>query len=86
MILDMLLKIEPDARFFTIDTGNLFPETFEVWRQIEQRYDVKIDVYSATDFAPQSIRRAVHRPRTPGPAIPTNAAARTRSPRCRPRC
>ncbi|MBI5309900.1 MAG: phosphoadenosine phosphosulfate reductase family protein [Actinobacteria bacterium] len=55
VILDMLLKIEPNARFFTIDTGNLFPETFEVWRKIEQRYDVKIDVYNATDFAPASI-------------------------------
>lgn len=55
VILDMLLKIEPNARFFTIDTGNLFPETFEVWRKIEERYDVKIDVYNATDFAPASI-------------------------------
>lgn len=55
VILDMLLKIEPNARFFTIDTGNLFPETFDVWRRIEQRYDVKIDVYSATDFAPAEV-------------------------------
>ncbi|MBI4897706.1 MAG: phosphoadenylyl-sulfate reductase [Actinobacteria bacterium] len=55
VILDMLLKIEPNARFFTIDTGNLFPETFDVWRKIEERYDVKIDVYNATDFAPASI-------------------------------
>lgn len=55
VILDMLLKIEPGARFFTIDTGNLFPETLDVWRRIEQRYDVKIDVYNATDYAPASI-------------------------------
>ncbi|MBK5231094.1 MAG: hypothetical protein JJE27_07990, partial [Thermoleophilia bacterium] len=33
VILDMLLKIEPRTRFFTIDTGNLFPETFDVWRR-----------------------------------------------------
>ncbi|MBJ7348147.1 MAG: phosphoadenylyl-sulfate reductase, partial [Thermoleophilaceae bacterium] len=51
VILDMLLKIQPSARFFTIDTGALFPETFEIWRQIEDRYKVKIDVYSAADFA-----------------------------------
>jgi phosphoadenosine phosphosulfate reductase len=55
VILDMLLKIQPDARFFTIDTGNLFPETLDVWRRIEEKYDVEIDVYSATDFAPQRI-------------------------------
>ncbi|MFY9264842.1 MAG: phosphoadenylyl-sulfate reductase [Solirubrobacterales bacterium] len=55
VILDMLLKIEPGARFFTIDTGNLFPETLDVWRRIEERYDVRIDVYNATDFAPASI-------------------------------
>lgn len=55
VILDMLLKIEPQARFFTIDTGNLFPETFDVWRRLEERYDVKIDVYSATDFAPAEV-------------------------------
>lgn len=55
VILDMLLRIEPNARFFTIDTGNLFPETFDVWRRIEQRYDVKIDVYNAVDFAPASV-------------------------------
>lgn len=55
VILDMLLKIEPEARFFTIDTGNLFPETLDVWRRIEERYGVKIDVYNATDYAPASV-------------------------------
>jgi len=55
VILDMLLKIEPSARFFTIDTGALFPETFETWRKLEQRYDVKIDVYSAIEDAPPEL-------------------------------
>jgi phosphoadenosine phosphosulfate reductase len=45
VILDMLLAIEPRARVFTLDTGVLFPETYETWRRIEQRYDVRIDVY-----------------------------------------
>ena len=35
VILDMLMKINPKQRFFTIDNGNLFPETLEVWQQIE---------------------------------------------------
>jgi len=56
VILDMLMKINPDARLFTIDNGNLFPETLEVWREIEQRYDTKIEVFHSLEFAPQSIR------------------------------
>ena len=34
VILDMLLAIEPEARVFTLDTGVLFPETYETWRRI----------------------------------------------------
>jgi phosphoadenylyl-sulfate reductase (thioredoxin) len=45
VILDMLLAIEPGARVFTLDTGVLFPETYETWRRIEERYDIEIDVY-----------------------------------------
>ncbi len=45
VILDMLLRIEPEARVFTLDTGVLFPETYETWRRIEQRYGIAIDVY-----------------------------------------
>jgi phosphoadenosine phosphosulfate reductase len=45
VILDMLLQIEPRARVFTLDTGVLFPETYETWRRIEQRYGLTIDVY-----------------------------------------
>ena len=44
-ILDMLLAIEPQARVFTLDTGVLFPETYETWRRIEARYGIEIDVY-----------------------------------------
>lgn len=54
VILDLALKIEPSARFFTLDTGVLFPETIDVWRRIEQRYDLKIDVYNLLDdLAPE---------------------------------
>ena len=53
VIMDMLLKIEPEARFFTLDTGLLFPETYETWRKLEQRYDVKVDVYQGMSLARQ---------------------------------
>jgi phosphoadenosine phosphosulfate reductase len=45
VILDMLVKIEPTARFFVLDTGVLFPETYDTWRRIEERYGITIDVY-----------------------------------------
>jgi phosphoadenosine phosphosulfate reductase len=54
VIMDMLLKIEPEARFFTLDTGLLFPETYDTWRQLEDRYGVKVEVYQGMSLARQS--------------------------------
>jgi phosphoadenosine phosphosulfate reductase len=48
VLIDMLMGIEPGARVFTIDTGVLFPDTYEVWRKIEQRYGVAVEVQDAS--------------------------------------
>ncbi len=48
VLIDMLMRIEPKARVFTIDTGVLFPETYAVWRQIEQRYGLAVEVHDAS--------------------------------------
>jgi len=48
VLIDMLLKVAPDARVFTIDTGVLFPETYTVWKQIEDRYGLKVEVQDAS--------------------------------------
>jgi phosphoadenosine phosphosulfate reductase len=45
VLLDMLFRIEPKARVFAIDTHHLFPETYELWGEIEQRYDTKVEVF-----------------------------------------
>ena len=45
VLLDMLFGIEPKACVFAIDTHYLFPETYELWREIEQRYDTKIEAF-----------------------------------------
>jgi phosphoadenosine phosphosulfate reductase len=45
VLLDMLLGIDPKARVFAIDTHYLFPETYELWGEVEQRYDMKIEVF-----------------------------------------
>ena len=34
VILDMLVKIEPSARFFVLDTGVLFDETYATWKRV----------------------------------------------------
>ena len=50
VMLDMLLAIEPRARVFTIDTGALFADTYEVWRKVEDRYDLHVEVFDASSM------------------------------------
>jgi phosphoadenosine phosphosulfate reductase len=45
VLLDMLFALEPKARVFAIDTHYLFPETYELWREVERRYDTKVEVF-----------------------------------------
>lgn len=49
VLIDMVMGIEPSARIFTIDTGVLFPETYKVWKAVEDRYDLKVEVYDAAN-------------------------------------
>jgi phosphoadenosine phosphosulfate reductase len=56
VILDMLVKIEPSARFFTLDTGVLFPETLAVWRAIEERYGITVESYRGISLEEQAAR------------------------------
>ena len=46
VLLDMLFALEPQARVFAIDTHHLFPETYAYWREVEKRYDAKIEVFA----------------------------------------
>jgi len=45
VLLDLLFALEPNARVFAIDTHYLFPETYELWQEIEQRYNTKVEVF-----------------------------------------
>lgn len=51
VLIDMLIAIEPAARVFTIDTGELFPETYAMWRRVEDRYGIHVEVADATSLA-----------------------------------
>ncbi|SFE74243.1 phosphoadenylyl-sulfate reductase [Thermophagus xiamenensis] len=44
VLTDMVLKIRPDARIFTLDTGRLFPETYDLIDRTNKKYNVKIEV------------------------------------------
>ena len=35
---------------FTIDTGELFPETYDLWRRVEERYELHVEVADATSM------------------------------------
>ena len=54
---DMMLKIDPCVRIFTLDTGRLFPETYQLIDRTNERYKIKMEV-----FCPQAeaLQRFVH--------------------------
>lgn len=44
VVIDMMMKINPKARIFTLDTGRLNQETYDVMDQIRNKYNVNIEV------------------------------------------
>jgi phosphoadenosine phosphosulfate reductase len=57
VLLDMLLGLDPRARVFALDTHVLFPETYELWRTVERRYGIEIEVYEGPSLPRQA---AIH--------------------------
>ena len=45
ILLDMLFELQPKPRVFAIDTHHLFPETYELWREVERRYGTTIEQF-----------------------------------------
>ncbi len=43
-ILDMAVRIEPNVRVFTIDTGRLPQETYDLIERVQQRYAIRVEV------------------------------------------
>jgi phosphoadenosine phosphosulfate reductase len=43
VIMDMLVRIDPTVRFFTLDTKALFPETREIWRRVQEHYGIEVE-------------------------------------------
>jgi len=51
VLLDMLFELEPKAGVFAIDTHHLFPETYELWGEVERRYGTTIERFEGEPVA-----------------------------------
>ena len=43
LLVDVIARAQLPIRVFTLDTGYLFPETYALWKQLEQRYHLLIE-------------------------------------------
>ncbi|MBU4265978.1 MAG: phosphoadenylyl-sulfate reductase [Candidatus Altiarchaeota archaeon] len=46
VLVDILVKIKPDATIFTLDTGRLNEETYDVMERVRKKYNINIKSYS----------------------------------------
>ena len=44
VIMDLMLKINPHFRFFTLDTGRLPQETYDIMDIVRKKYGIEIEV------------------------------------------
>jgi phosphoadenosine phosphosulfate reductase len=45
VLLDKLVKLNQPFQIFTLDTGRLFQETYELWEKTERHYQIKIEPF-----------------------------------------
>ena len=57
VIIDFLMKFAPDIRIFTLDTGRLNEETYEVMEAIRRKYNIRIESYFPKAEAVESLER-----------------------------
>ena len=46
VLIDMAIKIKPDIKVFSLDTGRLHPETYKFMEQVREHYNINIDLMS----------------------------------------
>jgi len=57
VLIDMMVKLDPQVRIFTLDTGRLPQETYNVMDAIRRKYDIPIEVYfPRTDAVEEMVR------------------------------
>ena len=45
VLTDMIAKIDPRTKIFTLDTGRVFPETYKVLQETNEKYAINVKVY-----------------------------------------
>lgn len=45
VLIDLMTKIEPKARIFTLDTGRLPQETYDLMDKVREKYKIQIETY-----------------------------------------
>jgi len=58
VLIDMALKIRPDIRVFSLDTGRLHVETYRFLEQVRKHYHIDIDVLSPDAAGVEKMVRA----------------------------
>lgn len=58
VLTDLILRTDPDAKIFTLDTGRLPEETYRVMEQTCRKYGIKIDVYFPKDSEVEALCHA----------------------------
>lgn len=58
VLIDMVAQINPHTRIFTIDTGRLHQETYDVAERLRHRYGVSFEVYFPESHAVETMLRA----------------------------
>ena len=56
-VIDMLLRIRPDARIFTLDTGRLPYETYDVMERTREKHRVSLEVLFPERTATERLQR-----------------------------
>jgi phosphoadenosine phosphosulfate reductase len=56
-LIDMAVKINPRVEVFFLDTGFLFPETYELRRRIEDHYQINVRVFTSELTPEQQAQR-----------------------------
>ncbi len=45
VITDMIAKIDKSTKIFTLDTGRIFPETYQTLHETNKKYSINVEVY-----------------------------------------
>lgn len=58
VLIDMMMKIDPQARVFTLDTGRLHQETYDVMDRVREKYGLTLEVFCPnTEAAEEMVRQ-----------------------------